>query len=96
MVEHGRTGYLVAPRNAAQLAEAVVRLLLDPNLRREMGLNGKRKIEAECSPEVIARKTIEVYHRAVGGHVQGPTRARIEPSESAVVERQKLSAAAKQ
>ena len=96
MVEHGRTGYLVAPRNAAQLAEAVVRLLLDRNLRREMGLNGKRKIEAECSSEVIARKTIEVYRRAVGGDVRRPTRAQIEPSKSAAVEKQRVSAAAKQ
>jgi glycosyltransferase involved in cell wall biosynthesis len=95
MVEHGRTGYLVAPRNAAQLAEAVVRLLLDRNLRREMGLNGKRKIEAECSSEVIARKTIEVYRRAVGGDVRRPTR-QIEPSRSAAVEKQRVSAAAKQ
>jgi len=96
MVEHGRTGYLVAPRNAAQLAEAVVRLLLDRNLRREMGLNGKRKIEAECSSEVIARKTIEVYRRAVGGDVRRPARAQIEPSKSAAVEKQRASAAAKQ
>jgi hypothetical protein len=80
----------------AQLAEAVVRLLLDRNLRREMGLNGKRKIEAECSSEVIARKTIEVYRRAVGGDVRRPTRAQIEPSKSAAVEKQRVSAAAKQ
>jgi glycosyltransferase involved in cell wall biosynthesis len=95
MVEHGRTGYLVAPRNASQLAESVVRLLLDRNLRREMGLNGKRKIEAECSSEVIARKTIEVYRRAVVGDVRGATRAQIEPSTSTGVEKQKVSVAAK-
>jgi glycosyltransferase involved in cell wall biosynthesis len=95
MVEHGRTGYLVAPRNASQLAESVVRLLLDRNLRREMGLNGKRKIEAECSSEVIACKTIEVYRRAVVGDVRGATRAQIEPSTSTGVEKQKVSVAAK-
>jgi glycosyltransferase involved in cell wall biosynthesis len=95
MVEHGRTGYLVAPRSASQLADSVVRLLLDRNLRREMGLNGKRKIEAECSSEVIARKTIEVYRRAVGGDFRDATRAQIEPSASAAVEKQKMSVAAK-
>jgi glycosyltransferase involved in cell wall biosynthesis len=95
MVEHGRTGYLVAPRNASQLADSVVRLLLDRNLRREMGLNGKRKIEAECSSEVIARKTIEVYRRAVVGDVRGATRAQTEPSTSAGVQKQKVSVAAK-
>jgi glycosyltransferase involved in cell wall biosynthesis len=65
MVEHGRTGYLVAPRDAGQLADALVRLLLDPALRRQMGANAKHKIERECSPETIAQKTVEVYRRAV-------------------------------
>ena len=64
MVEHGRTGYLVAPRDAAKLADALVRLLLDKTLRRQMGVNAKHKIELECSPETIARQTVEVYHRA--------------------------------
>src|SRR5258708_11880054 len=50
MVEHGRTGYLVPPRDAPQLAESVALLLLDADLRHHMGSNGKRKIEAECSP----------------------------------------------
>ena len=63
IVEDGRTGYLVAPRDAAQLADAVTRLLLDPSLRRQMGKNGKSKLQAECSSEVIARKTMEVYQR---------------------------------
>jgi glycosyltransferase involved in cell wall biosynthesis len=65
MVEHGRTGYLVEPRDVAALAESVTRLLLDARLRRQMGANGKRKILAECSPEVIAQKTIEAYRRAI-------------------------------
>jgi glycosyltransferase involved in cell wall biosynthesis len=65
MVEHGRTGYLVPPRNEKSLADALVRLLLDGNLRREMGANGKRKVELECSPDDIALKTLEVYVRAV-------------------------------
>src|SRR3984893_576323 len=64
MVEHGRTGYLVPPRDAANLADALVRLLLDKTLRRQMGVNAKHKIELECSPETIARQTVEVYHRA--------------------------------
>jgi glycosyltransferase involved in cell wall biosynthesis len=72
MVEHGRTGYLVAPRDTTQLAEAVVALLLDAPLRRRMGANGKCKIEAECSPQMIARKTIDVYRRAVVGIGRAP------------------------
>jgi|SRR5437016_336270 len=76
MVEDGRTGYLVAPRDTSQLADAVTRLLLDAQLRRRMGENGKRKMEAECSPSVIAQKTLDIYHRAVqrvaGAHRRAP------------------------
>jgi len=79
MVEHGRTGYLVPPRDPSALAEAVVRLLLDPQLRRRMGANGKRKIETECSPEVVARNTMEVYRRAIS------TNARASNSPRAVL-----------
>jgi starch synthase len=65
IVEDGRTGFLVSPRDAVQLADAVTRLLLDARLRRQMGQKGKSKLEAECSPGVIAQKTLDVYRRAV-------------------------------
>lgn len=65
MVENGRTGYLVAPRDPAHLAEAVTKLLLDKPLRRRMGANAKRKIEEECSAAVVAQKSFDVYRRAV-------------------------------
>jgi glycosyltransferase involved in cell wall biosynthesis len=65
LVEHGRTGYLVPPRDERALADALVRLLLDPKLRRELGANGKRKADTECSPKAVARLTLEVYCRAI-------------------------------
>ena len=67
MVDHGRTGLLVRPRDASELADAVVRLLLDRKLRRHLGMCGKEKIAAECSPELVAQKTIDVYRRALEG-----------------------------
>jgi starch synthase len=75
IVEDGRTGFLVAPRNAARLAAAVTRLLLDAPLRRRMGENGKLKLEAECSSIVIAKKTLDVYRRAVESFTRTPTTA---------------------
>lgn len=65
MVEEGRTGYLVPPRNPAALADAITKLLSNRDLRREMGANGKRKIESECSPQLIAGKTLAVYRKAI-------------------------------
>ena len=65
MVEHGRTGYLVPPRDEQALAEALVRLLKDKSLRHQLGANGKRMIETELSPDAVARKTLEIYQKAV-------------------------------
>lgn len=65
MVEDGRTGYLVPPRDERALADAVVRLMEDGDLRRRLGTNGKRKVETECSPAAVARKTLGVYRRAI-------------------------------
>jgi glycosyltransferase involved in cell wall biosynthesis len=97
MVEEGRTGYLVAPRDAADLAKALVRLLLDPTLRRQMGANAKEKIERECSPEAIARQTVEVYHRAVRGTARATKYLQNEPALAASVEQQdQASASAEQ
>ncbi len=67
MVDHGKTGLLVPPRNAAALAAAIVQLLKDPARRRAMGEAGRRKLEAECAPEVVARQTLATYRRAIAG-----------------------------
>jgi starch synthase len=67
LVEHGRTGFLVPPRDERALADALVRLLRDKELRQQLGANGKRKLDTECSPTVVARKTIAVYRLAISG-----------------------------
>lgn len=65
MVDDGRTGYLVPPRDEHALAAAIVRLLRNTALCREMGLNGKRKLNEECGPAVVANRTLAVYRRAL-------------------------------
>jgi len=65
MVDDGRTGYLVPPRDERALASAIVRLLGNKSLCREMGINGKRKLDAECAPAVVAHQTLAVYNRAL-------------------------------
>jgi starch synthase len=67
VVEQGRTGYLVPPRDINALADAIVLLLQNNDLRRQFGENGRRKINAECASDLIARKTRTVYLQAVGG-----------------------------
>ncbi len=68
LVDEGRTGFLVAPRDEAALAEVTVRLLQDANLRHTMGANARHKVETECSPAAVARQTFTVYYSAIGVH----------------------------
>jgi glycosyltransferase involved in cell wall biosynthesis len=66
-VDHGQTGFLVPPRDEKALANAIVRLLQDKALRYQLGANGKQKIDTECSPDVLAKQTLTVYHYATNG-----------------------------
>jgi len=65
VVEDGRTGYIVPPKNPEKLAEAIIDLLRDKEKRREMGENGYKKTEGELSWDSIAAKTIQVYEKAL-------------------------------
>lgn len=65
-VEHGKTGLLVPPRSENAIADAIIQLLEDHDLRLAMGQTGKRKLDNECSPEAIAAQTADVYRRALG------------------------------
>lgn len=60
-VEDGRTGLLVKPRDSAGLADAMVEVLGDVERGRSMGLEGRRKLEAEFSLDACAAAVFEVY-----------------------------------
>ena len=64
MVDHGQTGYLVPPRDPNALAEAIVLLMRNEEMRRQFGENGRRKVNVECAPEVVGHKTRLVYRQA--------------------------------
>ena len=51
LVEDGRSGLLVPPGDADAVAEALLRLARDARLRRELGLAGRRRVEAAFSLE---------------------------------------------
>jgi glycosyltransferase involved in cell wall biosynthesis len=65
MVDDGRTGLLIPPRDEKALAAALVRLLRDERLRDELGRGAKRKAESTFSPDAVAPQTLGVYERAI-------------------------------
>jgi glycosyltransferase involved in cell wall biosynthesis len=67
MVDHGHTGYLVPPRDSEALAEAIILLLENKEMRCQFGRNGRRKVNIEWAPEVVAEKTLAIYRLAING-----------------------------
>ena len=66
-VDHGRTGFVVPPRDVATLADHVARLLEDQSLRAQMGAAAKLKAETELSADAIAKATAGAYRSVLAG-----------------------------
>ena len=61
IVEHGVTGLLVPPRDAAALAQAIGDLLADRAAASRLGAQGRRKMSGEFSIERTLQRTEELY-----------------------------------
>jgi len=67
VVVDGETGLLVPPRDAGALAEAIGRLLADPELRARMGEAGYRSVAERFSADAMCRRVLELYDEVVAG-----------------------------
>lgn len=65
VVDQGRSGFLVPPKSPAALAEAMSRLLADPELVKTMG-EASRRIALTLDSGLIIEKTLGVYEDALG------------------------------
>ncbi|MFQ5988197.1 MAG: glycosyltransferase family 4 protein [Dehalococcoidia bacterium] len=65
VVEDGRSGILVPPRDPHALAGAIERLLGDEPLMQAMGEEGRRRVERHFTWEKAARKTLDVYQEVL-------------------------------
>ena len=75
----GHTGLNVPPRDSAALAEAINRLLADPELRTRMGAFAQHRVETEFHAEQTARREFEIYQEAwAGTDEHGRTRTGID------------------
>jgi glycosyltransferase involved in cell wall biosynthesis len=61
LVEHGRSGLLVNPASATELASALEGLIAAPALRREMGAAARVRMVDGFSMTAMAARTIELY-----------------------------------
>mgnify|MGYP001104896827 CR=1 FL=1 len=61
LVEHGKTGILVAPGDAAELACALEFLAGDEEARKRLAANGAAFIRSRFSVEIAAQRLAEIY-----------------------------------
>ena len=68
VVGNDGAGILVPARDGPALAKAIRRLLEDPELRRQMGQAGRRRVVNLFTWENAARQMVEVYREAIDAH----------------------------
>jgi glycosyltransferase involved in cell wall biosynthesis len=61
VVRDGYNGLLVPPRSTTELATALQRLIVDPDLRDVMGRHGRDLAERHFGQDTIIRQTLAVY-----------------------------------
>jgi glycosyltransferase involved in cell wall biosynthesis len=65
MIQDGKTGLLVEPRNELCLADAIIKLLSDEKIINELCESVRKYCKENMSWASIAEQTIEVYNRAL-------------------------------
>lgn len=67
-------GIVLHERTPAAVARALVRLLTDEPLRRQMGRNGRELVRNEFDPEAVGRQVSQLYRTAAEGRRRAPGR----------------------
>jgi glycosyltransferase involved in cell wall biosynthesis len=62
VIHDGVNGYYVEQKNAADLADKIIKLAHDPNLREKMGKNGRKIVEQRFNWDMITAKLVDIYH----------------------------------
>jgi glycosyltransferase involved in cell wall biosynthesis len=68
-IEHERTGLLVRPHHADELAAGIIRLLTDSTLRATLGAAGRAQVEAEFSVDRMVEGTLAVYESRLAARI---------------------------
>jgi glycosyltransferase involved in cell wall biosynthesis len=67
LIEEGKTGFFCHPLEAASMATAVEKVLVNPSAAAEVARQAKRCARERFHPEVIARRHLEIYREVLGG-----------------------------
>ena len=62
VVTNGLNGLLVPARDPQAIARAIKDLIVDPEKRRQMGHEGRKKAQTEFGLEMVVKETLQVYN----------------------------------
>jgi glycosyltransferase involved in cell wall biosynthesis len=65
LITDGKTGLLAPPRNPKRLADAILRLLDDEELRQKLGDNARKHIVSNYDWEIITDSVEKVYEKCI-------------------------------
>lgn len=65
VVKDGYNGFLVPPGDAERLADAILKLIYDPELRKTMGDRGREMMEKSFTADIMAEKIEGLYESVV-------------------------------
>ena len=63
IIENNKTGILVRQKDSKQLANAIIKLLSNPKLRKNLALNGQKKVKKIYSWDLIGKQFNELFAR---------------------------------
>lgn len=65
VIDDGKNGFIVHPKNHTEFANKIHQLLMDNSLREEFGKQARLKVEQQFSQEVVAKQSIEFYKKMI-------------------------------
>lgn len=71
IVANGKTGLLVSPQNSGELAAALTKILLNPNLAHTMGRAGRERVARFFSEENYTKSMISVFRQTLSVSKRG-------------------------
>ena len=66
IIENGKSGFLVPVGDIQGYADVLRRVLSQPQLATEIGLNGRKKVEKDFSAERMVEQIVDLYHEVAG------------------------------
>ena len=79
--QHGKTGYVVPPGNAEELAKGIRQLVGNPQLREEMGEAGRLRVDQHFTSTKMAAAMLQVYREMLHEPCRSGVPARLPHAE---------------